>query len=208
MEDVVRQLQVKATKITTSNKMDASREFERELEDVDYWRKRSGWFDDDESKLEYNSGVYDTYYNQDGEASGGGSGSAANFLKGGSGVSTFLKITAIVVAIALVVLIFRATQRKSSSSKRSSNSRRDRSDSSRRSRSKSASGRSRSRSRKGGDAYNLMEEEASKKSGKSSRSRSRRRSSSRTSSRSKSRSKSKSKSKSKKRSEQSSDALV
>jgi len=199
MEDVVHQLRKeKIMKIHSSNKMNISKYYRRELEDVEYWRERSGWFDDDESKLEYNTGVYDTYYNPDGDGSGGGG--AANFLKGGNVVSMFLKITAIVVAIALIVLIFRATQRKSSSSKRSSSSRRDRSDSSRRSRSKSSSGRSRSRSKRGGDSYNLMEEEGSKKSGRSSRSRSRRSRSRNSSSRSKS--------KSKKRSEDKTDALV
>lgn len=43
----------------------------RSLEDVDYWRKASGWFDDDESMKAYNSGVYQSNYNVDDDSSGG-----------------------------------------------------------------------------------------------------------------------------------------
>lgn len=43
----------------------------RTLEDVDYWRKASGWFDDDESMKAYNSGVYQSNYNVDDDSSGG-----------------------------------------------------------------------------------------------------------------------------------------
>eukprot|EP00547_Thalassionema_nitzschioides_P002644 CAMPEP_0194212702 /NCGR_PEP_ID=MMETSP0156-20130528/12743_1 /TAXON_ID=33649 /ORGANISM="Thalassionema nitzschioides, Strain L26-B" /LENGTH=207 /DNA_ID=CAMNT_0038940575 /DNA_START=51 /DNA_END=674 /DNA_ORIENTATION=- len=180
--------------ITTSSDIDSEIRHQRNLEDVDYWRKRSGWFDDDASKVEYNSGVYDTYYNVDDDGSGHASGAGGSFLSSGNGnMSIFLKITAILLAVLFVVLIFRATQRRSGSSKDRSSSRHG-SDSSRRSRSrsKSSSRRSRSRSRKR-DGYDLMDDGESKKSGRSSRSRSRRRSRSRgASSSGRSRSKSKS----------------
>jgi hypothetical protein len=38
------------------------REGGRRLEDVAYWRKRAGWFDDDVSMQKYNNGVSSTYY--------------------------------------------------------------------------------------------------------------------------------------------------
>lgn len=190
---------------TIPNDMNSERENQRNLEDVEYWRKRSGWFDDDASKVEYNNGIYDTYYNRDDDGSASGSRSNGNILSSESGkMSIFLKITAIVVAVLFVVLIFRATQRRSGSSRDRS---RHRSDSSRRSRSrsKSSSRRSRSRSRKR-DGYDLMDDGESRKSGRSrsSRSRSRRRSRSRGGS-----SSSRSRSKSKRSSTRSSrDALV
>ena len=47
----------------------------RRAEDVDYWRKRAGWFDDDAAMRDYNDGVYDAYYQLDDDRtkkSGGG----------------------------------------------------------------------------------------------------------------------------------------
>lgn len=46
----------------------------RRLEDanVDYWRKRAGWADDDETMKNYNQGVYNTYYLGDDDGFGGG----------------------------------------------------------------------------------------------------------------------------------------
>ena len=37
----------------------------RRLEDIEYWRKRAGWYDDEVSMKEFNNGVYDTYYQLD-----------------------------------------------------------------------------------------------------------------------------------------------
>eukprot|EP00957_Ditylum_brightwellii_P093775 7140051-Ditylum_brightwellii.AAC.1 len=34
----------------------------RKLEDVNYWRQRAGWADDDATMANFNQGVYDTYY--------------------------------------------------------------------------------------------------------------------------------------------------
>ena len=39
-------------------------------DDVDYWRSRAGWADDDESMKSYNQGVYNTYYMGDDGAGG------------------------------------------------------------------------------------------------------------------------------------------
>ena len=44
---------------------DSDRHHRRLDEDVDYWRKRAGWADDDETMKNYNQGVYNTYYNGD-----------------------------------------------------------------------------------------------------------------------------------------------
>lgn len=185
-------------------------------EDYEYWRQRAGWFDDDVSMQEYNTGVYNTYYEADDDAvaSGGGGG-------GGGGVGSninwgqlFLKAGVTVVAVALAILLYRtitgsrrsSSSKESSPEKKSSSSRKGRSDSSsRRSRSKSTSSRrsSRSKSRssrrdKTDDSYKLMDDEDDKskrssRSGRSGRSRSRsvKRSRSRGSSRSRSRSKQK-----------------
>lgn len=164
----------------------------RRLEDIEYWRERAGWFDDDESMKEYNNGVYDAYYQGDDGAgrhsrSGGGRGRKGSHA---DVVKTVLKVIIVLVAIGLCVLMFRAIMRRISSPKKE----KVRSDSkSRSSRSKSRS-RSRSRSRKSGAAgdYSLMEDQESKssRSKRSSRSKSRTRRSrsrSRTGSRSRSR---------------------
>lgn len=152
----------------------------RREEDVDYWRQRAGWFDDDVSMTEFNQGVYDSYYgiDDDGYASGGSNGSG----NGGSGTSanqaTFLKVAAVLVALGIAILLYRAVQRRTANNE-SLKKRRDKS----RSRSKSRSGgsrssRSRSRSKKSSDKkssdYALMDDgERSRKSNRSSRSRSR-----------------------------------
>lgn len=169
----------------------------RKLEDVDYWRKRAGWYDDDTSMVQFNNGVYDTYYQLDDDAArtrtynpegGGDSGTAGSVGTGNDGGGfggMFVKIAAVVLAVAIVGLIFRAVHRKTVSAAPKL-PRRDRENTSRRSRSKSAGGsRSRSRSRKVTKDYELMEDEGrSRRSTKSGRSRSRsRRSRSRGSSR-------------------------
>ena len=197
-------------------------------EDYEYWRKRAGWFDDDVSMQEYNSGVYNTYYDADDtiySGSGGGS------VGGGSGiewVKILLNTALVSIALALAFLLYKTiTGRRSSSSKETKEtsterkkSSRGRSDSStRRSRSKSTSSRrssrSKSRSRKTDDSYKLMDDEDDKsrrssRSVKSSRSRSRsiRRSRSRGSTRSKSRTRSKSKKRDESRTREIKEVLV
>jgi hypothetical protein len=159
----------------------------RQLEDVEYWRKRAGWFDDDVTMKDYNSGVSSSYYAM-GDDNTKRSSSSSGFLKGQSGAWIIaIKIGLVIISCVICVYIFRAATRKSSDSKeRSSSSRLERGeDASRRSRSKSASGRSsrsRSSSKRPSSDYNLVDDDVSRKSGKSSRSRSRRRSRSRTSS--------------------------
>jgi hypothetical protein len=173
----------------------------RHLEDVDYWRKRAGWYDDDKSMTDYNHGVYDKFYGRNDDdntarKSKGGGGSGSN-----PAVTNTLKIFGVLIALVILAYLFRAVQRNRSSiaeSKRESKersksapTRSDRSEGgSRRSRSKSAPGRSRSRSKsrhKTSSNYDLMDDDT--ESRKSTRSRSntkRTRSRSRASSRSRS----------------------
>ena len=165
----------------------------RRLEDVDYWRQRAGWFDDDVTMQDYNNGVYDTYYqlgDDDHATRRHRSGSRhGGFMRGSSGLMTFFKIGAVILAVIFGVLLFRALNRRTASSRKSSSSKHSTTESKHRSRSSS---RSRSRSRHPSSSstnYDLMDEksERSKRSSRS-RSRSRRHSKSRSSrSRSKSR---------------------
>jgi len=155
-------------------------------EQVNYWRQRAGWFDDDISMSEYNNGVYDTYYQFDDDArmssgsgsirKGGGSSANAEIVKNA------LKVLSVLVALALSALMFRAIMRRLGTSSKKDKKRAAQSHSggggsdnrSRSSRSKSRS-RSRSRSRRGssraGD-YNLMDDDDGKsaRSGRSKRS--------------------------------------
>eukprot|EP00339_Tiarina_fusa_P019024 CAMPEP_0117010090 /NCGR_PEP_ID=MMETSP0472-20121206/8987_1 /TAXON_ID=693140 ORGANISM="Tiarina fusus, Strain LIS" /NCGR_SAMPLE_ID=MMETSP0472 /ASSEMBLY_ACC=CAM_ASM_000603 /LENGTH=195 /DNA_ID=CAMNT_0004712545 /DNA_START=157 /DNA_END=742 /DNA_ORIENTATION=+ len=97
----------------------------RRAEDIDYWRKRAGWFDDDISMKEFNNGVYDTYYqaDDDGSSSRPQSGGGGLSVVGGSkGLGTMLKIGAAVVAVAFAILLFRALSRRSSSSRKKESS--------------------------------------------------------------------------------------
>lgn len=183
----------------------------RRVEEIDYWRKRAGWFDDDVSMREFNNGVYDTYYQIDDDAAIEYGGKKKTSGVGGNhkGLNTFLKVASALLALALCLLVFRAITRraspakkqskdgKSSKSRSESKSRSGRSSSSR-SRSgrstsgRSRSGRSRSRSRKSSSAsnYELMDDKTDAQSRKSSRSRSRSRRSRSRSSRTRSKSKS------------------
>lgn len=177
----------------------------RDLEDVDYWRKRAGWFDDDKSMKDYNNGVYDKYYGVGDDD--GSRRRSSNHNKSSAGhsaaFSNTVKVFAAMIGIALIVFMVRTVQRNrgsSSDAKRESKersksapTRSDRSEggSSRRSRSKSAPSRSRSRSKsrsnKASSNYELMEEDNESKKSSRSRSRSKRaRSHSRASSRTKS----------------------
>jgi len=139
----------------------------RKLEDVDYWRKRAGWFDDDEAMKAYNEGVYDTFYSTD-DAAGGGSGKSAaskifSFFGSSEIISTSLKVFGSILGVATVILLIRALKRRSQSRKKNrkisslipesgaapnsaskASSSRKRSSSRSRSRSKSKLGRSRS----------------------------------------------------------------
>jgi len=152
----------------------------RRTEDVDYWRKRAGWFDDDVSMQEFNSGVYDTYYQLDDDAAIRARQNASSKNKlmgaGSTGLMTFLKIGAAVLVVVFAVLLFRAVNRRSASSRKiSSSSKHSTTDSKHRPRSRSRSSRSRSRSRRQTSSsanYELMDEK-SERSKRSSRSRSR-----------------------------------
>jgi hypothetical protein len=158
-------------------------QYRRRNEDVDYWRQRSGWFDDDKAMLDYNNGVYDAYYQPDGE----------NQKGSGGGLSTNLDVKKIVIRslVALILLgicifMYRLVSRRFGGSTDDSKEKRKRSSSRERSGSRS---RSRSRSRKGGD-YDLMSEDEDGKSSRSKGSHRSRSKSGRSSSRTRTRSRS------------------
>jgi hypothetical protein len=167
-------------------------QYVRRAEDVDYWRKAAGWFDDDAKMLEYNNGISDTYY-QPRDGNGGSS-----FSLGGQQSETIglaLKIGVVVVVLVLFICVIRAIARRmeekkvsSSEGKRSSSRSRSlgRSSSSR-----ARSSRSRSRTR-GASDYEMMDDGDDGRSRKSTRSSSgRSRSKGRSSSRTRERSRSK-----------------
>lgn len=169
----------------------------RRLEDIEYWRKRAGWYDDEVSMKEFNNGVYDTYYQLDDDNVNRRHKSGTSPVGNSKGLATFLKIGAVVLAVVIAILLYRALSRRSSSSNKDRSSKGGSSDSKTRSRSKSASrsrsSRSRSRSRRASSSgnYDLMDDKSESRSRKSSRSRSRSRKHS-TSRKSRSRSKSRS----------------
>lgn len=95
----------------------------RKLEDVDYWRKRAGWYDDDAKMTEYNQGVYDTYYSvTDDQVSQGGSGSSTttSFFGSGDVITSSIKVFAGIVGLAIFLLLVRALRRRSSGGKKKS----------------------------------------------------------------------------------------
>jgi len=164
-------------------------QIQRRLEDeVNYWRNKAGWYDDDVSMKEYNSGVYSSFYSMDDDgSSSGSSGGGGGFISGiDDMLTTGAQILGALFGLAIIIMLIRAVSRRGSSKKkksredRSSRSKKSSRSSSRhrsssRSRSKSRSSRSRSRARRSGgdDDYELMEDGRSTRSEKSSRSRSR-----------------------------------
>eukprot|EP00536_Pseudo-nitzschia_multiseries_P009769 jgi/Psemu1/288670/fgenesh1_pg.282_\ len=86
----------------------------RRTEEVDYWKHKAGWFDDDVSMKEYNSGVYDTYYY--GNESSGSSSSSDGKISD-SQLSVGLKIAAAVLSIVVAIVVFRVLSRRSSKKK-------------------------------------------------------------------------------------------
>merc|ERR1712238_583612 len=111
-------------------------------EEIDYWRKRAGWFDDDVSMREFNNGVYDVSYQIDDDGvNGTGGGSKGGVGRDGKGLATFLKVASVLVAIAVVILLYRAISRRLSSSKSKNKKNSSNKSSKSRSDSKSRSGR-------------------------------------------------------------------
>jgi hypothetical protein len=154
----------------------------RRAEDVAYWRQRAGWFDDDTTMKEYNSGVYDSYFSLDDDShrssksSRGGGGRKFSLRANVGVVQNVIKVVSGIVAIALAILIFRVIMRKVGEGKKDKKKQLSSSNTRSGSRSRSRT-RSRSRSRKdGGDDYNRMDDDDaahSKRSTRSSRSKSR-----------------------------------
>jgi len=128
----------------------------RKLEDVAYWREHSGWFDDDESMNEYNTGVYTSLYT-DQNSEGGTS------LINSKALRTAAQIGGALVGVLVLFVLVRAFSR-TSASKKNANRRRAASRSRSKSRARSKS-RTRSRSRRrekeantdNTDKYELME---------------------------------------------------
>jgi hypothetical protein len=165
------------------NQRTVRRAMRRRTEDVDYWRKRSGWFDDDKAMKEYNDGVYDTYYQLDDDRT-----HRSSSFRGGANsdlVKNSIKVLAVVVALALCFLMFRILNRRFGESSEKKDGKKKRSSSTGRSERSSSRTRSRSRSRRGD--YDLMSEDNekphSRSRSKSGRSRSRTRARSRSASR-------------------------
>lgn len=182
------------------------RHHHRRAEDVDYWRKRAGWFDDDEAMREYNSGVYDAYYQLDDDQTKGRGGGGAGGLANSDLASNAIKALSVLVALGLCILIFRVISRRLGDGTKEKKKKR----SSSRERSKSRS-RSRSRSRRDrrDSGYDLMEDaETGGEDGEVKSSRSRRSSRSKSRSRRRSRSRSRARSSSKSRKESSSSSNV
>jgi hypothetical protein len=159
-------------------------QFRRRTEDVDYWRKRAGWFDDDKAMKDYNNGVYDAYYQLDDDKPRVGSGQSRIGGLNSELAKIAIKALTVLVALGLCFLMFRVISRRLDEGKKEKKKR-----SSSTGRSDRSKSRSRSRSRKG--EYDLMSEEEDVKSNRS-RTSSRSRSKSRRSSRSRSRARSRS----------------
>jgi hypothetical protein len=200
-------IRMKSSKLEDNGKLDAvmawkpkdAGNLRRRTEEIEYWRQRAGWFTDDESMREYNQGVYDTYYELDDNGSGQGQRSRLGSSKQKEIAKDVLKVLAVVVALGLLVVMFRALLRRFVYSKLEKSS----SDSKSRSGRSLSRTRSRSRSRKTGGDYELMDEDGSR-SKRSSRSKSRSR---RSRSRSRQRSSSKPRSE-KKREEEPTDTVL
>eukprot|EP00531_Pseudo-nitzschia_arenysensis_P008363 CAMPEP_0116142842 /NCGR_PEP_ID=MMETSP0329-20121206/15123_1 /TAXON_ID=697910 /ORGANISM="Pseudo-nitzschia arenysensis, Strain B593" /LENGTH=231 /DNA_ID=CAMNT_0003638103 /DNA_START=99 /DNA_END=792 /DNA_ORIENTATION=- len=117
----------------------------RRMEDVDYWMKQAGWYDDDEAMVAYNNGVYNTNYVGDGSSSSSSNGSSSSYSNRSSSSSSSssssgsqelpfgLKIAAAVLSIVAAVVVFRVLSRRSGKKKSSSSSKSRSSDKSRRS---------------------------------------------------------------------------
>lgn len=144
-------------------KLRQKNQFRRRTEDVDYWRKRAGWYDDDKSMKNYNDGGY-SQLNDDAVKESGRFGNAASSRWAKHVIQALL----LIVALGLCFLMYRVLSRrlgeeKTEKKKRSASTGRGE-------RTKSRS-RSRSRSRKG--EYDLMSDEDDGRSGRSSSNRSR-----------------------------------
>lgn len=166
-------------------------QFRRRTEDVDYWRKRAGWFDDDKAMRDYNNGVYDAYYQLDDDKPRGGGGHGRLGGLNSDWAKNSIKVLSVLVALGLCFLMFRVVSRRFTDDKKEKKKR-----SSSTGRSDRSKSRSRSRPRKG--EYDLMSDEDDGKSSRSrtsSRSRSKGRKSSRSRSRARSRSASRKESK-------------
>ena len=103
---------------------DAARErVNRYLEDVDYWRKRAGWYDDDVSMSEYNNGVYNSYYSIDDDTDDtSSSNNGGQFFKWNSNIlSNVAKICGALIGVVILVMRIRSISRGSARRKKKKN---------------------------------------------------------------------------------------
>ena len=143
----------------------------RRLEDanVDYWRSRAGWADDDETMRSYNEGVYSSYYGGDaGSTSSGGHRSFSNTSKQ-MHLPWILGIVSSVIFLILLVKCCSAAPPKSDRKGRTSSVKSSR-DSSRSVRDKHGERRSRSRSHAASDRSRSKSRTRSKSQSRSRRS--------------------------------------
>ena len=158
---------------------------QRKLDEVDYWRKKAGWYDDDVSMSQYNAGAM----NGDDDYIPSSSKSSSKSHRGVKYVmSDFMtacsQIFGALFTLLVIIMVMRVIGKKKrsitsrNSKRKKGSSGRSRSKSRARSKSRSRS-KSKKRSSKGDDDYELMEDRSqrSSRSGKSSRSKSSKRSS-------------------------------
>lgn len=161
----------------------------RRTEDIAFWRKRAGWYDDDQSMREYNSGVYDAYYQADDDGSYYLQSNESNgqVSTNSNTAATVFKFVAFAVVTGFFAMLIRAIGRRArkEAPKNADRKERRRSNSKDPSLSRSLSrSRSRSRSRCRNDAYDLMTDaDDVSRSKRSSRSKTRRPSTGRSTSR-------------------------
>lgn len=84
----------------------------RRLDDVDYWRKQAGWFDDDATMKQYNSRVYGT--NDNGGTGGkiGTTGNSSNRSSENNNSTKGITGTVLVLLFILSIVLVRAMQRR------------------------------------------------------------------------------------------------
>lgn len=166
----------------------------RRLEDVTYWRKKAGWYDDDASMKNYNSKAQNNrFFSSDDEAGNSVAKASETLLWNAIGVVVIL------VSVAFMFFIARAITRKLTAKSKiresSGEKETEKSSSGRSHRSRTSRARSRSRSRAADESagtteYRLMEGESDRRERRKDRSSSRARSSRSSSRRSQSRTRS------------------
>jgi hypothetical protein len=116
----------------------------RRTDEIDYWRKKAGWYDDDVAMQQYNNGQD---YSGNGTSTNSGGDKNGSYNRSGSsgGISMKLKFIAATISIVIAVIVFQHLSKRSRRKKASSAA----SGVSRVSRVSRSTSRSRTRSRSG-----------------------------------------------------------